>query len=258
MSANPLRAGGALVLEGGRQLGGMTLVVGRAARALPSIDRRELMRSLVQFGYGSLWLTVVVATFIGGILVLFANVNVQRYGAKAVLGWAAGYSILREFGPLLLGLVMAGRIGARNAAELAAMKLGGQLEGLQGVGVDPFALLVAPRVVASAVSIGALGMLCSAIAIVSSAVFALGLLQVEWSTFFNAFSAQLGWRDLGAGLTKSVAFGVIISLVSTRCGLIARGGARAVGRAAALAVVASAASLSAADWLITLALNALL
>lgn len=249
--ALPIAALGALALAGLREVGALARVCGRAALALRRLDRRELGRSLVHFGYDSIPLALAIAAFAGGILVLLANANVQRYGARSILGWAAGYGVLREFGPLLTALVMTGRVGARNAAELASMSLGGQLEGLEGVGVDPFALLVAPRMVASTVAIGALGLLCNLVAVLCAALFGQLVLDVEAPTFFRSFAALLGPRDVLASLLKTVAFGATIALVSTRCGLSAAGGARAVGRAAARAVVSSAAALTVLDWLLT-------
>ncbi|MFN7133131.1 MAG: MlaE family ABC transporter permease, partial [Myxococcales bacterium] len=170
MSALLLPALGRLGLRIAQGTGGLALVTARAARALPRLSPRELLRAIVYFGYESLQLALVVAVFTGGILVLVTNANVQRYGAKSVFGWAAGYALLREFGPLLMALVMAGRIGARNAAELASMRIGGQLEGLRGLGVDPFALLVAPRLVASAVSIACVGMMSVLVSVLTAAV----------------------------------------------------------------------------------------
>lgn len=248
----------ALAGAGIRQLGGLVLVVGRAARAVRDLDRREFVRSLVRFGFDSLPLGIVVSIFTGAILVLLASLNVQRYGARAIVGWAAGYTVLREFGPLFIALVMTGRVGARNAAELASMSINGQLEGLRGVGVDPFALLVAPRVVASTVGIGLLGAVCSLVAVLFSALFAQVALDIELGLFFRSFAELLGWRDLAATVIKTVAFGATIALVSTRCGLMARGGALAVGRAAALSVVSSSAILTALDWVLTVGIEKVL
>jgi phospholipid/cholesterol/gamma-HCH transport system permease protein len=237
-----------------RQAGGLALVTARAVRSLARLDRHELIRSLVRFGYDSLPLGALVSIFTGGILVLLADLNVSRYGARAIVGWAAGYTVLREFGPLFVALVMTGRIGARNAAELASMSIGGQLEGLRGVGVDPFALLVAPRVAASTIGVGLLGCACSLVSIVSAGIFGKLMLDIDLGLFFRSFGALLSWRDLVACLIKTCAFGATIALVSTRCGLSARGGAQAVGRAAALAVVSSSAILTALDWVLTVAL----
>lgn len=258
MSGGPLRAIGRSAIDLAHHAGGLALVTARTARALPRLDPRELVRSVVHFGYDALPLVVALAVFIGGILVLFANVNVQRYGAKSLIGWAAGYTILREFGPLLTALVMTGRVGARNAAELASMNIGGQLEGLRGVGVDPFALLVAPRVIASAIAVAALGLVVNIVAVLSAAFFGQLIIDVEVGSFLRSLETMLGWRDVVAGSAKMVAFGITISLVSTRAGLVARGGARAVGRVAAVAVVASSALLTALDYGLTVALERVL
>lgn len=253
MSGSPSGALGLLQLVGSgvRQTGGLALVTVRAARALRHLDKREFVRSLVRFGFDSLPLGALVAIFTGGILVLLADLNVSRYGARAIVGWAAGYTVLREFGPLFTALVMTGRVGARNAAELASLNIGGQLEGLRGVGVDPFALLVAPRVAASTVGIGLLGAACSVVAIGSAAVFGKLMLDIDVGLFFRAFDELLSWRDLAASAIKTLVFGATIAIVSTRAGLAARGGAQAVGRAAAVAVVSSSAVLTAIDWVLT-------
>lgn len=230
--------------------GGTALVVGRTLAALPRLDRRELVRSLVHFGTASLPLGAAIAAFVGSILVTQTGIYVRRFGAREILGWAAGYAILREFGPLLVTLVMAGRIGARNAAELAALNLGGQVEGLRGAGVDPFAVLVAPRVVAATVAMALVGVACSAIAVLAGSITAVRLLDVSFHAFYRAFAEYLGPADVVFGLAKDAAFGLAIAFVSTLAGLRARGGARAVGQAAAAAVVWSAAAVALLDFLL--------
>lgn len=232
-------------------VGALGIVLWRTARALPRLDPREVVRSLVGFGYDALALSAVLGVFIGFILVLFSNLIVTRFGVKSLFGWASGYAVLREMGPFVTALVMAGRIGARNAAELGVMRIGGQLEGLRGVGVDPFALLVAPRVVASALAVTVLGVVASLVAILSSIAFGWIVSAIEPSTYLMSFEARVHLQDLLASIVKLVFFGATISLVSTQAGLRAHGGARAVGEVAARAVVASAAALTALDWLIT-------
>ncbi len=234
-----------------RGIGALGIVALRTARAIPRLDFREVLRSAAAFGSDALTLSLVVGAFVGFILVLFSNLVVVRFGVRSLFGWASGYAVLRELGPLITSLVMCGRIGARNAAELGAMKIGGQLEGLVGVGVDPFAFLVAPRVLASAFAVTALGILSSLTAIISSIGFGQLISGIEPSTFMMSFSARVHPADLAAALVKLSVFGAAISLVSTRTGLAAQGGARAIGSAAARAVVESAAALTCLDWAIT-------
>jgi phospholipid/cholesterol/gamma-HCH transport system permease protein len=248
---NPVALIGRVALALTSNFGGLGLILARTFSAIPRMDRRETMRSLYRFGYASLPLGVAVAAFVGSILVTQSGLYVRRYGAREVLGWAAGYAILREFGPLLVTLVMAGRIGARNAAELASLGIGGQLEGVRGAGIDLFRVLIAPRVVAATLAMTLVGLVCSLAAIAMGSVVGLGLLQVPLRTFYGAFHDYLSSADVIFGVVKDTAFGFAIAVVSTHTGLRARGGARAVGDASAAAVVWSAAVVSLLDFVVT-------
>ncbi len=234
-----------------RAAGVLALVVARTVHQLPRVNRRELLRGLVVFGYRSLPLAAVVGTLIGTTVVLQTTLYVQRFGMRTHLGWAAGYAVLWELGPLLLGMMMAARIGARNAAELAQLNIGGQLEGLRGISLDPFALLVAPRVLSSALSVTCLSAFSFLVAILWEAAAAYLTLQLPLRTFLGNFADALSGRDLTGGLTKALVFGLAIALVSTSVGLRAKGGARAVGRAAASAVVWCCAAIFSLDFLLT-------
>jgi phospholipid/cholesterol/gamma-HCH transport system permease protein len=234
-----------------RLVGAIGLVVARTTLALPHLDGRELRRSLVLFGYRSLPLALVAAMLIGSTVVLQAGVYAVKYGARLYTGWAAGYALMREFGPLLLGLVMSARIGARNASELALLTVNGQMEGLRGISLDPFALLVAPRILGSALAIAALSMVTFFVAVVFEAVASFYSLHLPLRVFFTSFSEMLRTSDFLGGIVKTVAFGGAISLVSTVVGLKASGGAVGVGRAAAEAVVFGCASIFLLDLLLT-------
>jgi phospholipid/cholesterol/gamma-HCH transport system permease protein len=241
-----------------RAVGALALVLTRTVLALGRMNRRELLRGLVQFGWGSLPLALAIAALAGSTVVLQTSLYVQRFGARLFLGWAAGYAALWEFGPLLLGLVMAARLGARNAAELATMQVGGQLEGLRGIGLDPFAVLVAPRVVAMAASVTGLSTLTFLVAVICESLTAFLTLELPVRTFFHSFENMLHPIDALGGVVKAGAFGLAIALVSTAVGLRARGGARAVGQAAAGAVVLGCAAIFLLDFLLTATLTRLL
>lgn len=254
----PVRLIGAGGLTLARGAGALGLVTARTLIWLPRMQLRELLRALVHFGYRSMLLAFGVALLTGATVVLQAGVYAERFGARQYSGWAGGYAVLWEFGPLLLGLMMAARLGARNAAELALMKVNGQLEGLRGIGLDPFGLLVAPRVVATALSVGALATLNNLFAVITEAVSSFFVLRLPIRVFFTAFADMLSWGDFVGGILKALAFGLAISLISTAIGLKALGGARGVGRAAAFSVVASSFAIFALDFLLTPPLTALL
>lgn len=253
-----VRALGAFSIWLIRLVGANLLVFGRTLLHLPRLNLGELSRALVLFGYRSLPLSVGAATLIGATVVLQAGVYATKFGARLYVGWAAGFALLWEFGPLLLGLVMAARIGARNAAELALLTVNGQIEGLKGISLDPFRILVAPRVVASVLSVLALTTTTFMVAIAWEAVAAYFTLHLPVRIFFQAFSDMLRWGDLVGGVLKTTAFGLAISVVSTAAGLRATGGARGVGQAAAAAVVTSCAAIFALDFLLTPLLSRLL
>ncbi|MBM4779974.1 MAG: ABC transporter permease [Archangiaceae bacterium] len=246
-----IRALGAFGLGVARLTGALALVLARTTLNLPRLDRRELFRSIVLFGYRSLPLALMAATLIGSTVVLQAGVYAVKFGARLYTGWAAGYALTREFGPLLLGLVMAARIGARNAAELALLNVNGQIEGLRGISLDPFRILVAPRVVGSAIAITCLGSVTFLVAVCFEAVSSYFSLGLPLRVFFDSYQDMLRVGDLVGGLTKTLAFGLAIALVSTVAGLRAKGGAVGVGQAAASAVVLSCAAIFSLDLLLT-------
>ncbi len=248
---NPLRALGTMSMWLARLVGANMLVCGRTLMHLPRLNGAELARAMVLFGYRSLPLSLGAATLIGATVVLQAGVYATKFGTRLYTGWAAGFALMWEFGPLLLGLVMAARIGARNAAELALLTVNGQIEGLKGISLDPFRILVAPRVVASVLSVLLLTTTTFTVAIGWEAIAAYFTLDLPVRIFFQAFSDMLRWGDLVGGVAKTTAFGLAISVVSTAAGLRASGGARGVGQAAAAAVVTSCAAIFTLDFLLT-------
>jgi phospholipid/cholesterol/gamma-HCH transport system permease protein len=169
-----------------------------------------------------------------------AGLYVRRFGVQELVGWFAGYGVLRDVGPLVAGLVFSGRVGSRNAAEIASMATRDQLEGLRSIGVDAVTAVVAPRALAMAGSLVSLYFLGSAISIVTAAGAASALLDVDLSQFSRSLLERTQVADLGSGALKSFAFAMAVAMVSCRAGLVARGGASAVGDAAKQAVVRSA------------------
>jgi phospholipid/cholesterol/gamma-HCH transport system permease protein len=243
------------VLEG---IGAGAVLSGRVLVRLPSMRAAELLRSGARLGADTLPLVLISAVVTGTLMVLQTQLYVERYGARALLGWAASFGVLWEFGPLLLGLMLAARAGAQNAAELASLKTSGRLEGLEGVALDPLALLVAPRMTALLLSSAALSAIFFAVAIAFEIAAALASLDLPWRVFTGSVAELLGPGALLAGVVKSTAFGSAVAVISSLSGLRARGGARAVGDATARSVQWSAAAIFGLDFLLTQALAAAL
>src|ERR1700758_2921755 len=136
-------------------VGGMAVLFGRIIVRFfpPQIDGPELKRNLHKMAVKSLPIVVVTALFTGAIMVIQAAPVVKRYGAQGLLGWGAGFGTLREVAPLLTALMISGRVGANNTAELGTMAVTEQIDALRVLAIDPIAFLIAPRVVAIVVTL---------------------------------------------------------------------------------------------------------
>jgi phospholipid/cholesterol/gamma-HCH transport system permease protein len=239
------------------EAGGMALLGWRVLVALFTLklDRRELMRNLYKMGVQSLPIVVLTAFFTGGIMVIQSGIFVRRFGAYGLLGFGAGYATLREVGPILIGLMFSGRVGANNAAELGTMTVTEQLDGLRALAIDPIELLLVPRVVAMMVSLFCLVVVGNVVAISGGALFGKLLLNVELSSFIHSFADNLKPWDLMIGLVKAVVFGLCISITSCHFGVTVKGGAVGVGRAVNNAVVAAAVAIMLTDNLLTMVMR---
>lgn len=213
-----------------------------------AMEWRETLRQCAHFGVDSVPVLAATAALVGGILVVQAGLYVRQFGVQELVGWLAGFGVLREVGPLVAGLVFSGRVGSRNAAEIAAMSTRDQIEGLRAIGVDAVPTVIAPRALAMAVSLTLLYFVCAAVAIGTAMVSARGLLGVEFSQFQRSFIERTQIEDLLVGVAKSMSFAFAVALISCRAGQAAKGGAAAVGDAAKRAVVRSAFAIVALDF----------
>lgn len=228
-------------------------VMGRTAAG--EVDRAELTRSLYRMGIRSVPIVTVTALFVGGIMVIQAAPTVERYGAQGLLGWAAGFGTLREIAPLLTALMISGRVGANNTAELGTMKVTEQVEALRAMAIDPIGYLVAPRFFGIVATLFLSTILADALALIGASLAGKALLGVEPAVFYNGLTqGLLGITDVVSGLVKSVVFGVAIALASCHFGLATEGGAPGVGRAVNAAVVVSAAAIFVLDYLVSFAI----
>jgi phospholipid/cholesterol/gamma-HCH transport system permease protein len=239
-------------------VGSMGLLMGRIASRLWrfDFDRLELLSSMYKMGVKSLPIVIVTALFTGAIMVVQAAPVVQRYGAHQLLGWGAGFGTLREIGPLLTALMISGRVGANNTAELGTMTVTEQVDALRALAIDPVAFLIAPRFLAMTATLFLSTLYADFLALLGAAYAGQALLGVDTMTFYNGLtSGLLGIADVMSGLVKSVVFGIIISLSSCHFGLSVTGGSPGVGRAVNATVVASAAGIFILDYLVSFLLN---
>ncbi len=244
-------------LELAETVGGMGVLGGRVVARLVTFrfDGAELVRNLHRMGVRSVPIVVVTALFTGAIMVLQAAPLVQRFGAHGLLGWGAGFGTLREVAPLLTALMINGRVGANNTAELGTMVVTEQIDALRVLAIDPISFLVAPRSLAIVITLFLSTIFADVLALLGAAYAGWGLLGVAPAVFYNGLtSGLLGIGDVVNGLVKSVLFGIVMALASCQYGLAVKGGAPGVGRAVNATVVASAAGIFVLDYFVSFTL----
>jgi phospholipid/cholesterol/gamma-HCH transport system permease protein len=236
----------------------MGLLLGRvlARLAPPRVDARELWKNLYKMAVKSLPIVIVTALFTGGITVIQAAPVVERLGAHGLLGWAAGFSVLREIAPLLTALMISGRVGANNAAELGTMVVTEQVDALRVLAIDPISFLVLPRFIAITVTLLTMTLFADLLALFGAAYAGQLLIGVSPLSFYHGVtSGLLGMGDVGNGLVKAGGFGLVIALASCHFGLSTTGGAPGVGRAVNASVVVSAAGVFFLDYFVSFLLG---
>src|SRR6185436_11092271 len=242
---------GSAFLDVAQTVGAMGVLFGRIASRIAKfqIDGEELLQNLYKMGVRSLPIIVITALFTGGIMVVQAAPVVERFGAHGLLGWGAGFGTLREVGPLLTALMISGRVGANNTAELGTMVVTEQFDALRALAIDPLSFLIVPRFVGIVATLFLSTVFADVLALFGAAWAGLPLLGVEPGVFYDGLTGGLlGIGDVIHGLVKSVAFGVGMALASSQFGLATEGGAPGVGRAVNATVVTTASFIFILDY----------
>lgn len=244
---------GASFMANAEQVGGVALLVWEiiAHSFPPRLDGPETWRNLYRVGVKSFPIVAVTAILVGGIMVIQSGTYIEQYGAYGLLGWGAGYSIFREVGPIMIGLMFSGRVGANNTAELGTMKVTDQIDALRALAIDPIGYLVMPRVFTMIVMMFVLVVVGDFVALLGGAITSRYLLGVDMELFAWSVITYIGLHDFLHGLYKAVAFGFAIAVISCHFGLGTKGGAVGVGKAVNSSVVGSAIAIFVIDYFIT-------
>ncbi|RKH56356.1 MlaE family ABC transporter permease [Corallococcus aberystwythensis] len=216
------------------------------------IPWRETLAQVHELGGRSVWLVMSGMAFFGAVLVMIANAQAKKLiGNVAVLGPAYFEMLIRELGPAVSALLTASRAGASHSAELATMSVNEQVEALEMSAGDPYADLVAPRVIAGLVGVPLLSVLGTVAATASAVLVASVALDIDGRAFMDPRYVD-GW-DLLVGGLKVLGCGLYIPLAAAVAGLNARGGAEAVGEATTEGVVAASLGCLLIDLTVSLA-----
>ena len=206
----------------------------------------EFLRHLDEIGLRAFPLTLLLGFLIGLILAYQSSIPLKRFGAEIFVPNLVGISLLRELGPLLAGVVLAGRTGSAFAAELGTMTVNEEVNALRIMGIDPMVMLVLPRILAGILVMPVLTLLMNLAGLTGMTVV-MQSLGFPWSAVSNQLQQWLALGDLMGGLFKSCCFGLVIAAIGCRAGLSAGLGPRAVGDAATAAVVGGIVAIVAMD-----------
>jgi phospholipid/cholesterol/gamma-HCH transport system permease protein len=209
------------------------------------------LQQTIAVGYGSLFIVLLVAGFAGAVTSLQAGYQFTGQLPLYVAGGIISESMILELGPVLTGLILAGRIGARYAAELGSMRVTEQIDALESLGRSPVTHLLLPRILAGLIAIPALVMLANAFGIVVGFITAKSSLGLTYADF--EFGARYFFRplDLWYSLVKSYAFAGAVTIIPCYIGFNTQQGAEGVGRSTTQAVVASSVTVLMLDTILT-------
>ena len=226
------------------------LMSGRAFRRALSKPYyfREIITQMDLIGVGSLTIILLTGLFTGGVLALQTSSTLKTFGATGVTGQLVMTSMVREMGPVLASLMLAGRVGSAIAAELGSMVVSEQVDAMRALGTDPIKKLVWPRVFALMVMTPALTIAADMVGAVGGWLVASALMNVASSVYISSAKDALTYNDIIGGLIKPTVFGLVIAIVSCRAGLRTYGGTVGVGRSTTQAVVLSDILILASDF----------
>ena len=213
----------------------------RAFSTMPKMKRywRDVLDQAVICGVESIPIVLVSSISIGGLMAMEVGNLLEDFGAKTMLGRSTSNAVLRELGPLLMGLMLAARYGSRNGAELGAMQISEQIDALRAFGTDPIAKLVMPRLVAALLMFMPLIALSDFAGLQTAAFVAEHYHKIDPGMFWNSIYPKLAPKDFVVSFLKAPVFAIIITLVSSFNGFSARGGTAGVGRSTIKGIVAS-------------------
>jgi len=190
-------------------------------------------------GFGSLPIVLAACFFTGAALALNSATTLTRFGALTLIGQLVSIGIIRELGPVLAGLVVAGRNASGMASELGSMVVTEQIDAMRALGTDPTKKLVTPRVVSTVIMLFFLTILGDFLGLIGGNVVSSVILGLDSRSYWSSAWQTLVFSDVFMGLAKPIVFGFIIASVGCYYGLSTRGGTQGVGRATTEAVVAA-------------------
>ena len=227
-----------------------------AYRAMTGLLRKpryldDLVMQMDIIGTGSILIVMLTGFFTGGVMALQSAKALKAFGAVNLTGQLVSLSLVRELGPVLTALMVAGRVGSGIASQLGSMVVTQQIDAMRALGTDPTKKLVAPRMVATTMMVPLLTVVTDLFGLIGGWIVSLYTLRLNTSLYWSTALRSLTYSDALEGLLKPLVFGYIIGMVGCYCGLRTTGGTSGVGRSTTQAVVAASILVIIADFFIS-------
>ncbi len=244
---------GRLVIGLLREIGAIAVFAAEAVSHLlrPPFYARLFLKAFVEIAWFSLPVVALTAVFTGMVLALQSYTGFSRFNAEGAVANVVVLSITRELGPVLAGLMVAGRIGAAFAAEIGTMRVTDQIDALSTLSTNPMKYLVTPRLLAGTLALPLLVIVADILGVMGGWLIGTQQLGFGSGAYLKSTFDFLQFPDVVSGLIKAAVFGFIITLMGCWAGYRSGGGAQGVGRATTSAVVASSILILALDYILT-------
>jgi phospholipid/cholesterol/gamma-HCH transport system permease protein len=242
-----------------RNIGEIVLLFWRTLLALPFAwrHRQKVFDQFFEIGNASLLMVCVLSFFIGAVFALQTGPALVEHSLSTAVGGVVGFAIARELAPIMMAILIAGRIGSAMAAEIGSMRVYQEIDALRTMNINPVHYLVLPRVLAMVIALPMLVIFAILVGWFGGAAVANynQQLEIPFAAFFADMKDFVVLKDVGNGVFKSFCFAIIIGVVSCHQGLETIGGPRGIGRSVTKAVVNSIVMIVIFDYLITLFLS---
>jgi phospholipid/cholesterol/gamma-HCH transport system permease protein len=248
------QATGQLVLSFINYLGELGFLIGEIFTSLTKGQRRyrQMWEQVAEIGARSQVVVGVTGAFTGAVLAAQTLFQFKLFGLETAAGGLVSVAMLRELGPTITGLMLAGRVGSAMAAEIGTMKVTEQIDALRSMAVHPIDYLVTPRFLAMVISVPLLIAESAALGMVASYVVGVGVFHVESAYWIDNMKNYVDLTDPTIALTKGLFFGMLIVIISCDQGLKASNGAVGVGRGTTRAMVYSSLAILVVNFFLTL------
>jgi phospholipid/cholesterol/gamma-HCH transport system permease protein len=238
-----------------QNIGEMVVLFWQALLAIPLAwrQRQKVFDQFFEIGNASLLMVCILSFFIGGVIALQTGPLLVERGLASTVGGVVGVSICKELAPVMMSILIAGRIGSAMAAEIGSMRVYQEIDALRTMNISPIHYLVLPRIMAISVALPLLVVFAILVGWLGGAFVSAAnpRIDLSFAAFFTTLRDYVDMKDVVNGVFKSFVFALVIGVVSCHQGLITRGGPRGIGRSVTKAVVNSIVLIVILDYLLT-------